>query len=194
MKTTKKQIIIFIIAVLSCVNIISYGAGAQDSNPNVVLGGGTTTNPYAPGIEAQIQANEQYVKEHQQPTEDDEKPQTTGTVTKQNGGTHSAGEIVDEAQGFIDAGKKETQDKGDPISGENLQAMSSMIYNILLVVGIIIAVAIAVILGIKFVTGGVEGQAEVKSAIIPFVVGCVIIFGAFTIWKVVLIMLNGIDT
>ena len=34
--------------------------------------------------------------------------------------------------------------------------------------------------------GGTEGQAKVKEMIIPFVVGCVIVFGAFGIWKIAL--------
>lgn len=188
MKNVKKIGISLIIILMSCVRIVSYGAGAQDSNPNVTIGGDMTTNPYAPGIEAQQQANEQYVKEHQQSQSTEQ--HSTGTVTKDSSGKHTAGEIVDEAHGFIETGKKEET----PIKGENMKSMSSMIYNILLIAGIIIAVIVAVILGIKFVTGGVEGQAEVKNAIIPFIVGCVVIFGAFGIWKMVLMMLNGLDT
>ena len=112
-----------------------------------------------------------------------------GTVTKQGTGTHTAGEIVDEAQSFIDVGKGGST----PISGDSLQEMSNMIYNILLVVGIIIAIVIAIVLGIKWVSGGIEGQVDVKNAVIPYIVGCVIIFGAFTIWKLVLIALSGLE-
>lgn len=31
--------------------------------------------------------------------------------------------------------------------------------------------------------GGAEGQAKVKEMLIPFVVGCVIVFGGFGFWK-----------
>ena len=47
------------------------------------------------------------------------------------------------------------------------------------------AVVVAAYLGIKFITSSVEEQAKVKESLIPFVVGCVVIFGAFGIWKLV---------
>ncbi len=96
------------------------------------------------------------------------------------------GDIIEGAQGFIEAGKTEEE----KISQENLQKLSNMIYNILLVLGIIIAIILGAILGIKFMTEGVEGQIEVKKALIPYVIGCVVVFGAFTIWKIVVNMLQ----
>ncbi len=100
--------------------------------------------------------------------------------------SHSAGEIVSEGDSFIDIGES----KESPITLERMQDLSSTIYNILLITGIIIAFAIGGILGIKFLTGGIEGQVEVKKALVPYIVGCIIVFGAFTIWKVVLLVLQ----
>ena len=71
-----------------------------------------------------------------------------------------------------------------------MQKLSTTIYNILLVVGIALAVVIAAILGIKFITGGIEAQVDVKKALVPYIAGCVVIFGAFIIWKIVLQILN----
>lgn len=188
-----RNVIMSIIIILLIVGntTISYGSGAQASNPNTVLGNGGATTPYAPG-QQQIQANEEAAS---QETDDDDadddidEVKGTGTVTKQDTGKHTAGEIVDEGKSFIEIGKQEES----VIKGENLQSMSSMIYNILLVVGIIIAVVIGIVLGIKWVTGGIEGQVDVKNMLIPYIVGCVIIFGAFTIWKVVLMTLSGLE-
>ena len=101
---------------------------------------------------------------------------------------HTAGEIIEEANSFIEEG--ESSESG--ISEENLQKLSSTIYNILLVVGISLAVVIAAVLGLKFITGGVEAQVEVKKALIPYIAGCIVIFGAFIIWKVVVQILNTI--
>ena len=39
-------------------------------------------------------------------------------------------------------------------------------------------------------TSGIEEKAEVKAMLVPYIVGCVILFGAFTIWKVVLTILQ----
>lgn len=38
--------------------------------------------------------------------------------------------------------------------------------------------------------GSASQKAETKELIVPYVVGCVVIFGAFTIWKIVIELLN----
>ena len=35
-----------------------------------------------------------------------------------------------------------------------------------------------------------DGKAELKERLVPYVVGCVVIFGAFGIWKIVMIFIN----
>ncbi len=101
--------------------------------------------------------------------------------------THTAGEIITEAGGFIEQGKQGADDKIDP---ENLKNMSNTLYNILLVVGIVIAVIVGLILGIKFILGSVEEKAEIKAMLIPYIIGCIVVFGAFTIWQIVVILLQ----
>lgn len=100
---------------------------------------------------------------------------------------HTAGEFVSEAEGFVGKGKAEAPDK---ISGEDLKNMSDTIYNILLVVGILVAVVIGVLMGIKFLIGGIEEQADIKNSLIPYIIGCVIVFGAFAIWKTVVLIVQ----
>lgn len=41
---------------------------------------------------------------------------------------------------------------------------------------------VGTILGIQFMVASAEDKAKVKEAIVPYVVGCIVIFGAFTIW------------
>ncbi len=60
------------------------------------------------------------------------------------------------------------------------------IYNIFFACGMVIAVGCGVVLGIKFITSSVEGQAKVKELLLPYCIGCLIIFGAFGIWKIVI--------
>ena len=100
---------------------------------------------------------------------------------------HTLGEVTSDADGFIKKGESNANNK---ISQESLKNMSDTIYNILLTVGIIIAFIIGAVLGIKFMTSGAEGQADVKSALMPYGMGCAIVFGAFTIWKIVLVVLQ----
>ena len=40
--------------------------------------------------------------------------------------------------------------------------------------------------------GSVEEQAKIKETLIPYVIGCVIIFGAFGIWKLLVTLLSSI--
>lgn len=90
--------------------------------------------------------------------------------------------IMDGADSFLDVGKG-SQNQG--FSWEGITNASDLIYNTLLTIGIVVAVVVAAFLGIKFITSSVEEQAKVKESLIPFVVGCVVIFGAFGIWKLV---------
>lgn len=100
---------------------------------------------------------------------------------------HTTGEVINEAKDFLDIGRGDADNK---IGQENLQKMSNTLYNILLVTGILIALIVGMILGIKFIMGGIEEKAEIKTMIIPYIVGCVVVFGAFTIWKIVVDILQ----
>lgn len=100
---------------------------------------------------------------------------------------HTAGEIIDEAGSFIDKGKQNADSKIDP---NDLKDMSDTLYNILLVVAIIAALIVGLIMGIKFLLGSLEEKAEIKTMIIPYIIGCVVAFGAFTIWQIVVDLLQ----
>ena len=97
---------------------------------------------------------------------------------------HSAGEIISEGQHFIQAGGKGRIDEGKLIN------MSDTVYNILLSVGIIAALVVGLVIGIKFVIGGVEQKAEIKGLLIPYIIGLVVLFGAFAIWKIIVDILQ----
>lgn len=89
-------------------------------------------------------------------------------------------DVVKGGDDFLDAG----QSGEISIDTTKLKSTSNMLYNILLISGICIAVIISGILGIKFMIGSVEEKAQVKDALIPFIIGCVIVFGAFGFWKI----------
>ena len=93
-------------------------------------------------------------------------------------------EIVNAADTFMNS---VTENK---IETNMVQNLSNTIYNILLVVGIIIAVIIGAVIGIMFVTGSVEQKADVKKLLIPYIVGCVVVFGSFVIWKIAVTMFS----
>ena len=67
-----------------------------------------------------------------------------------------------DAESFVNSGNS-----GDVISTSDLQQFSQSLYNILLTIGIIIAVIMGGILGIKFMTEAPEGKAEVQKLLVP---------------------------
>lgn len=114
----------------------------------------------------------------------------TGTTGGTSGGQHTTGEVITEADNFVNKGKEGST---SIFAQEDLQALSNTIYNILLIVGIVLAVLLGAILGIKFMLEGAEGKAEVQKALVPYVAGCIVVFGAFTIWKIVVLILQGLE-
>lgn len=103
-----------------------------------------------------------------------------------SGTSSTTGDIVDSAHGFLETGKGESS----PISEEALKKGSSTLYNVLLIIGIGVALIWGTILGIQFVTGSLEEKANIKNGLTAYIFGCVIIFGAFGIWKLVLSLLE----
>lgn len=99
---------------------------------------------------------------------------------------HTLSEILSNADNFL------TKGEDDAISTDNLKKMSATIYNVFFIIGTIIAFIIGGILGIKFITSGLEGKVEVKEMLLPYIIGCVVLFGSFAIWQLVLNILKTI--
>lgn len=94
----------------------------------------------------------------------------------------SLDDIVNGASSFLNEG---ANSGSVPITDDEMRNTSNLLVDVLTVLGIVIIVIWGMVLGIRFIIGSVEEQAEVKKALLPYGVGCVIIFGAFTIWRVV---------
>lgn len=92
-------------------------------------------------------------------------------------------DMVSDAESFADKGAL----KYDQTA---LQNFSKTFYNIMLTAGIFVAVIVGAILGIKFMTSSVGERAEVKKLLVPYVVGCVVVFGGFGIWNLVVTLLE----
>lgn len=71
-----------------------------------------------------------------------------------------------------------------------LASGSETIFNALFAVGTGIAVIVGAILGIQFMTAGIDKKVEVKQALYPYIISCVVLFGAYGIWKLVVTIMN----
>lgn len=109
-----------------------------------------------------------------------------GTSTPSGG--HTIDEVLNEGGNFIDIGKNQ----GDKINPTNLKTASNTLYNILLGIGVFLAVAIGMYLAIKFMISSAEEKANIKESLVPYIAGCVVVFGAFIIWKLAITLLSGI--
>lgn len=114
--------------------------------------------------------------------------QAADSATNPSTGQTTSGTIdgvMQGAEGFL------TKGKDIPIDEGQLKTTSNFIFNLLLGFAMIVAVAIGVAIGIKFMMASVEEKAQIKEALLPYVVGCVVVFGAFGIWKVAIGILSG---
>lgn len=95
-------------------------------------------------------------------------------------------DVTGGAKNFIQSGTSQN----NPLDITGVQNVTDVLYNILLAVGIIVAVIVGLLIGIKYMTGSVAQKSETKQLLLPYIVGCVVIFGAFGIWKIVVELLN----
>lgn len=114
------------------------------------------------------------------------------TSSSNTGGQTSSSDSKDFTDIFSDANKFINKGKSgqDDFDIENFKINIDTIYNILLTIGIALTVIIGGILGIKFMMASAEDKAKIKEAMIPYVIGCIVIYGAFFIWKVVIMVVG----
>ena len=99
------------------------------------------------------------------------------------------GEIFDAGDNFLNEGKNASS---NIIADNSVNTEFNRIYNVLFGIGVALTVIIGAILGIKFMIGTVEEQAKVKEMLMPYIIGCIIIFGAFGIWKLAINIFSNI--
>lgn len=95
-------------------------------------------------------------------------------------------DVTGGAKNFIQSGTSQN----NPLDITGIQNVTDVLYNILLAVGIVAAVVVGLLIGIKYMTGSVAQKSETKQLLLPYIIGCVVIFGAFGIWKIVVELLN----
>lgn len=91
---------------------------------------------------------------------------------------------------FIENGKKQKS----AFNGEKMKNSVDTLYNLFLWGGIAIAIIVGASLGIKYMFESVEGKAKILQSLIPFTVGCAIIFGGFTIWKISMELFSSVES
>lgn len=99
------------------------------------------------------------------------------------GGSGSGSDSSSTVDGLFEGGDANT---------EQLENVGASLVDIITTVGIIVAVIVLLIIGIKYLMGSASEKAEYKKTMIPYLVGAVIIFGASAIAKAVIAMSESI--
>lgn len=76
---------------------------------------------------------------------------------------------------------------------KKLKQDSSSIFSFLVAIGTALTVIVGAVLGIQYMVASAEDKAKVKEKMIPYVVGCIVIFGAFSIWYLVVNVLGRLN-
>lgn len=104
---------------------------------------------------------------------------------KQNISTSST-KGIDDMMGDADKFVSSAKNGVGQVDETGLQHFSSTFYNIFLTIGTAIAVISGMVIGIKYMMGSVEEKADIKTMLVPYVIGCLVVFGSFGIWKLVI--------
>ena len=74
----------------------------------------------------------------------------------------------------------------DTDADSTILAIGNTVLTIITNVGMILAIIIVAVLGVKYMMGSTEEKAEYKKSMIPYLVGAVLVFGASAIGRAVI--------
>ena len=92
----------------------------------------------------------------------------------------SLDEIMNNGNSFLNAGSESST----MIDQNDLKSLSNFISGVLLTIAIGVTVITGAIMGLNFITQSIEEKAKVKESMVPWIIGIIVSFGAFTIWEV----------
>lgn len=102
-------------------------------------------------------------------------------------GSSTLTQTIEDGNEFIEKGGS-----GDVhiVTSKHTKTATNAIYGVLMLFGIISAVIVGLIIGIKYMMSTVEVKADVKKQLVVYLIGCAVLFGAITIWRTVVTLLN----
>lgn len=92
----------------------------------------------------------------------------------------SLNDVMNNGNSFLNAGSESST----MIDQNDLKSLSNFISGVLLTIAIGVTVITGAIMGLNFITQSIEEKAKVKESMVPWVIGIIVSFGAFTIWEV----------
>lgn len=102
----------------------------------------------------------------------------------------SVDDIIGNANTFLSVGN-ESQTPG--FEEGKLKNLSDTVSGVLLAVAVAVTFISIGVMGVQFAIQTVEDKAKVKEAMVPWIIGILISFGAFGIWRFVMNVFYGIS-
>lgn len=99
------------------------------------------------------------------------------------------GEIFSQGENWTDTGVQHT---GQTMDTTNIKDTSDALYNLLLAVATVVAIVVGAILGVKYMTAGIDEKVKVKESLFPYFISCIVVFGSLGIWKLVVSIMSNI--
>lgn len=109
---------------------------------------------------------------------------TIFSFTNVYAGTLNTSDIKSGADSFI---SKATSGNYDSQIAPTIKTLADLMMGIAVIVLIITGLIIA----IKTMTDGSYGKAQLKESLTPYVIGCIVIISAWSIWKIAIGILGG---
>lgn len=103
--------------------------------------------------------------------------------------TFALSDILTTGDDWTDTGKDHA---GIGISTSQLRNGASDLYNILLAIATVVAIIVGAILGLQYMTAGIDKKVEVKESLFPYFISCIVVFGSLGIWKLVVTIMSQI--
>ncbi len=115
-------------------------------------------------------------------------PADSGSSSADGTSTEASGEgsldkVMKGADDFLKIGSQ------SPVDNDELKETSNILFNVLLGIAMIAAVIVGMVIGIKFMVASVDEKAKIEEQLVPYAVGCGVVFGAFGIWKLAITIL-----
>ena len=76
---------------------------------------------------------------------------------------------------------------------DKVVSLGKTIVTIMQTVGIVVAVVVLLILGIKYMMGSAEEKAEYKKTLIPYLIGCIMIFAITEIVSIIYNLVSQVE-
>ena len=74
-----------------------------------------------------------------------------------------------------------TELSGTAVTNSDALEFGGKIITIITTLGSVLSVIVLIVIGIKYMVGGIEQKAEYKRTLMPYVIGCILLFAASSI-------------